>query len=141
MRDFQFSDAARKHLREYLDHGGALVVDDAVGSTPFDTAFRREIKLIYPDKSLQPLPANHPVMTFVSDAGHVALAPMGERLSPGVDSPQLEAIEVDGTLPVIYSPLSMSAGWEQLPRAYDKGYTDDDSLKLGVNVFMYEVTH
>jgi hypothetical protein len=44
-------------------------------------------------------------------------------------------------LPVIYSRLSMSAGWEQLPRAYDNGYADDDALALGVNVFMYEVTH
>ena len=42
---------------------------------------------------------------------------------------------------MIYSPLSMSAGWEQLPRAYDKGYADDDALKLGVNVFMYVVSH
>ena len=50
LRDFQFSDAARKRLREYLDHGGALVVDDAIGSSAFDAAFRREIKLIYPDK-------------------------------------------------------------------------------------------
>ncbi|MBV8781323.1 MAG: DUF4159 domain-containing protein [Phycisphaerae bacterium] len=141
LRNFQFSDAARKRLRDYLDHGGALVVDDAVGSSPFDAAFRREIKLIYPEKSLQPLPDNHQVMTFVSDASHVALAPMGQRLSPGIDTPQLEAIEVDGTLPVIYSSLSMSAGWEQLPRAYDKGYADEDALKMGVNVFMYEVTH
>ena len=44
---------------------------------------------------------------------------------------------MDGQLPVIYSPLSMSAGWEQLPRAYNKGYADEDALKLGVNVFMY----
>jgi hypothetical protein len=44
-------------------------------------------------------------------------------------------------LPVIYSPLSMSAGWEQLPRAYNLGYADADALKLGVNVFMYVVTH
>ena len=107
----------------------------------FDAAFRREIKLIYPDKPLKPLSANHPLMTFVSDDSHIALAPMGQRLAPGVETPQLEAVQVDGTLPVIYSPLSMSAGWEQLPRAYDKGYADDDSLKLGVNVFMYEVTH
>ena len=37
------------------------------------------------------------------------------------------------------SPLSLSAEWEQLPRAYDKGYVD--ALKLGVNVFMYEISH
>ena len=52
-----------------------------------------------------------------------------------------DALSADGTLPVIYSPLSMSAGWEQLPRAYNRGYADEDALRLGVNVFMYLVTH
>ncbi len=141
LRDFQFSDVTRKRLREYLDHGGALVVDDAVGSSQFDAAFRREIKLIYPDKALTPLPDDHPLMSFVTDTKTVQLAPLGQRLEPGVNTPQLEAIQVDGALPVIYSRLSMSAGWEQLPRAYDNGYADDDALALGVNVFMYEVTH
>ena len=54
---------------------------------------------------------------------------------------RMEVIQIDGQLPVIYSPLSMSAGWEQLPRAYDMGYADTDALKLGVNVFMYAVSH
>jgi hypothetical protein len=53
----------------------------------------------------------------------------------------LEAIEVDGQYPVIYSALSLSAGWEQLPRAYNKGYADQDALKLGVDVLMYVVSH
>jgi hypothetical protein len=78
---------------------------------------------------------------YVVDATHVQLAPLAVQLYPGTDRPQLEAIEVDGQYPVIYSPLSMSAGWEQLPRAYDKGYADDDALKLGVDVFMYVVSH
>lgn len=39
------------------------------------------------------------------------------------------------------TPLRLSAGWEQLPRAYNKGYTDADALKLGGNVFMYEISH
>jgi len=140
-RDFQFSDTVRKRLRAYFDHGGTLVVDDAVGSSEFDAAFRREIKKIYPDKDLKPLPADHPIFNYVFDEHHVKLAPLAQQLLPDVNTPRLEAIEVDGTLPVIYSPLSMSAGWEQLPRAYDKGYADEDSLKLGVDVFMYVVSH
>ena len=50
----------------------------------FDAAFRREIKLIYPDKSLQPLPADHPVMTFVSDSEAVCeFAPLGQAARAG----------------------------------------------------------
>jgi len=140
-RDFQFSDAAVKKLRDYLDHGGVLVVDCVIGSKEFDTAFTREIKKIYPDRELKTLPIDHPIYNYVYDTRHVDLAPMGRRLFPGVNTPLLKGIEIDGTLPVIYSPLSMSAGWEQLPRAYNKGYADEDALKLGVNVFMYVSSH
>jgi hypothetical protein len=141
-RDFQFSETARKRLREYFDHGGALVVDDVIGNSEFDRAFRREMKAIYPDRALKALPEDHPIFSFVLDTKHVHLAPLAaETLGGNVVSPRLEVIEVDGTFPVIYSPLSMSAGWEQLPRAYNRGYADEDALRLGVNVFMYLVTH
>ena len=140
-RNFTFSETTRKRLREYLDQGGTLMVDCVVGSSEFDTAFRREIKQIYPDRALKPLPGGHSLFTFVSDSTRIELAPLARQLAPSVNSPLLEVIEIDGSLPVIYSPLSMSAGWEQLPRAYNKGYADADALKLGVNVFMYVIAH
>lgn len=140
-RDFRFSDAAVKHMRDYLDHGGVLVVDCVIGSTEFDAAFNREIKRIYPNRDFKVLPPEHPIYSFVYDVKHVDLSPLGRQLYPNLTTPVLKAIEVDGAFPVIYSPLSMSAGWEQLPRAYNKGYADDDALKLGVNVFMYAMSH
>jgi hypothetical protein len=140
-RAFKFSDAAVKRLREYLDNGGTLVVDCVIGSTEFNTAFQAAVKQIYPDRPLKLLPADHPIMSFVHDVRKVSLAPLGKQLEPNINSPMLQAIEIDGTIRIIYSPLSMSAGWEQLPRAYDKGYADEDSLKLGVNILMYVVSH
>ena len=140
-RDFRFSDTAVKHLRDYLAHGGVLVVDCAIGSSEFDVAFNREIKRIYPDRELKSLPIDHPIYNYVYDARRVDLAPLAKQLFPNVDAPVLKGIEIEGALTVIYSPLSMSAGWEQLPRAYDKGYADQDSIKLGVNVFVYATTH
>jgi hypothetical protein len=141
-RDFAFSAEARGRLRKYLDQGGTLIVDCVIGSSEFDKAFRREMKLIYPDHDLQPLANDHPIYNFVYDTRQVRLAPLAAQLL-GTDAiqPQLEAIQIDGQLPVIYSKLSLSAGWEQLPRAYDKGYSDADSLKLGVNIFTYAVSH
>lgn len=99
------------------------------------------MKQLYPDRQMKELPADHPIMNFVYDERKVELAPLGKQLYPNIHSPQLKAIEVDGTIRVIYSPFSLSAGWEQLPRAYDVGYSDADSLKLGVNILMYVVSH
>jgi hypothetical protein len=140
-REFAFSDDVRKKLRAYFDRGGTLVADDVIGASEFDKAFRREIKAIYPDKELTPLPPDHPLFNYVFDERQAKLAPLARQLFGDAVPPRLEVINVDGQLPVIYSPLSMSAGWEQLPRAYDKGYADDDSLKLGVDLFMYAVSH
>ena len=141
-RTFSFSPETRKRLRQYLDRGGTMIVDDVIGSKEFDEAFRKEIKEIYPDKTLAALPPDHPIFTFVNDVKSVHLAPLAAQ-EIGSDSvpPRLEVIQVDSQIPVIYSPLSMSAGWEQLPRAYNRGYADEDALKLGVNVFMYAVSH
>jgi hypothetical protein len=141
LRKFAFNDVTRKRLREYLDNGGVLIVDDAIGNSEFDAAFRAEIKQIYKDRQLKPLPDNHPLFNFVFDTRRVALAPLAKQLFGSVVAPQIECIEVDGALPVIYSRLSMSAGWEQLPRAYNVGYADDDALRLGVNTLMYVVSH
>ncbi len=140
-RKFTFSDLTRKRLREYLDNGGVMVVDCVIGSSEFDQAFREEIRKIYPDHELKTLPSDHPLFTYVYDTRQVKLAPLAAQLVGKVVQPQLQAIEVEGQLPVIYSQLSLSAGWEQLPRAYNKGYADEDALKLGVNIFMYVAAH
>jgi hypothetical protein len=140
-RKFALSEVARKRLREYLENGGCLIADSVIGSSEFDLAFREEMRKLYPDRPLKALPVSHPIYNFVLDARQIELSPMAQQLLPDVKTPLLEAVEVDGSLTVVYSPLSMSAGWERLPRAYNKGYADADALKLGVNVFMYEISH
>lgn len=140
-RSFSFSEAARRRLREYLDSGGAMLVDCAAGASEFDRAFRGELAKLYPDRPLKALPPDHPLYTFITDARSVTLAPLAARRLGVRSAPLLEAVEVDGTLPVIYARLSLSAGWEQLPRAYNFGYADEDSLKLGMDALMYMVAH
>jgi len=140
-RDFQFSDEVAKRLRQYCDRGGTIIVDDAIGSSEFNSAFLGQVKKIYPDKEMKVLPPEHPIYSFVYNEKQVSLSPLGRQLHQGSTTPQVMAIEVDGTLPIIYTPRSISAGWEQLPRAYNDGYSDDDALKLGVNILMYVVSH
>lgn len=141
LRKFQFTEVGRKRLRQYLDNGGVLFVDCAVGSKEFNDAFTNEIAQIYKDRKLTDVPMNHPMLNFIFDTRTVNLAPEARSMFGTPIAPKLRLIEVEGTIPVIYSPLSLSAGWEQLPRAYNVGYADEDALKLGVNILMYEVSH
>jgi hypothetical protein len=53
----------------------------------------------------------------------------------------LEGISIDGTPVVIYSRISLSNGWEDLPNPYAKAYSTEDSLKLGTNILVYAMTH
>ncbi|MDB5300612.1 MAG: hypothetical protein JWO87_2275, partial [Phycisphaerales bacterium] len=46
-RTFSVTPETLKRLRQYLDRGGTMIVDDVVGSSEFDAAFRKEIKEIY----------------------------------------------------------------------------------------------
>lgn len=140
-RKFAFNDATRKRLREYLDNGGVMIVDSAAGSSEFDSAFREEIRKIYPDRPLARIKPDHPMLNFVFDTRQVATSPLARQMYGPSTVPLIEVIEVDGVLPVIYSRLSMSAGWEQLPRAYNVGYADEDAIRLGVNVLMFVVAH
>jgi len=141
LRKFTWDEKTRQRLRQYLDNGGVLLADCAIGSREFDEAFRAQIAQIYKDRKLTQLPSNHPLLSFIFDVRTANLAPLARQLYGTSRPPLLEVIEVEGTIPVIYSPLSLSAGWEQLPRAYDVGYADEDALKLGVNILMYEVSH
>ncbi len=115
-------------------------MDDAIGNSDFNESFQKVIKKIYPDHPFADIRPDHPMLTFVYDSRKPMLAPLGKQLHGG-GPPQIKVIEFDGSTPVVYSRLSMSAGWEQLPRAYNDGYADDDAIKLGINVFMYEVSH
>jgi hypothetical protein len=52
----------------------------------------------------------------------------------GAVTPEIWVIEINGTPVVYYSPLDLSAGWEQAPAPYAIGYESADATALGVNV-------
>lgn len=54
--NINFSDEDAQRLRKYLENGGFLYVDDDYG---LDPAFRREIKKVFPDKSMKELPFSY----------------------------------------------------------------------------------
>lgn len=141
LRDFKLNDAEVSRLRSYLESGGVLVADAAAGRRSFDIAFRREIQRVLPKGELSILPIEHPIYSAVFPMRQVGYTALVKQESPDLRVPTLEGITRDGSVCVIYSRFSLGNGWEQLPFAYNRGYADADSLKLGVNVFVYGMTH
>ncbi len=101
-RDFKLSDSEVENLRKYLINGGAIWGDSRlVGpGSPFDIAFRREMKRIVPDadKPFVTIPNNHPL--FVKSFYN-----MPNGVPPGMQFARypLEAIKIDDEIAVLYS--------------------------------------
>lgn len=141
LRDFTLSDAQVGRLRTYLASGGVLVADSAAGNRAFDAAFRREIKRVLPKAELKPLPAESPLYKIQYPITAVQYTELLRSEHPTLSAPTLEGIAVDNQLAVIYSPVGLANGWEQLGFAYNRGYSDADALRLGVNILAYAMTH
>ncbi len=141
LRDFKFTDVQVEALRKYLASGGVLIADAAAGRKAFDVAFRREIKRILPDGDLKTLAADSPLYQMPYDIKAVDYTEVVEAEQPNLNSPAVEGIKIEGQLAVIYSPYSLSNGWERLRYAYNRGYSPRDALRIGVNTFAYVLTH
>ncbi len=141
LRGFKFTDAQVARLRNYLQSGGVLIADAAAGRTAFDVAFRREIARVLPKAQLKTIPLDSPLYRMPNEIRAVDYAPLAKAQYPDLNAPVLEGIEIDGQLAVIYSPMSLSNGWEQMGYAYNRGYEDADAIRLGVNILAYALTH
>ena len=147
-RNFQFSPAERSAITNFVANGGFIFADAICASGPFAESFRQEMKVIFPDHSLQPIPPDHPLFTtdFQGfDLSRVQLRDPGRRstgdqpLRSRVDevSPVLEGIEIDGRLAVIFSPFDLSCALENQGSIECKGYLQQDAAKIGINVILY----
>jgi len=141
LRDFKLTDAQVSRLRKYLQSGGVLLADSAAGRKAFDVAFRREIKRVLPKSPLKRVELNAPLFQMPYKIKTVDYEELVKVQNPSLNVPALEGIEIDGQLGVIYSPLSLANGWEQLKFAYNRGYESTDALRIGVNIFAYALTH
>ncbi len=139
--DFRFTDAQAADLREFLRDGGFLLADACCGRKAFDTAFRREIRRALPDQALVPLPPNHPVFTSLLSIREVGYTPRLKTERPGLHRPEMEGVEVDGALRVLYSHYDLGNGWEGIEHPFTRGLRSGDALKVGVNAITYAMTH
>lgn len=141
LRDFKLNQAEVAQLRKYLLSGGVLIADSASGRKAFDVAFRRELKRVLPKKELKLIGAESQLYRMPYKVRTVTYTEMVRAKSPTLNTPTLEGITVDGQLAVIYSPVGLGNGWEQLGFAYNRGYADADAIRLGVNALAYALMH
>ena len=140
-REFHWNPDEAARLQRYLKAGGLLFADACCGRMSFDMAFRRELAKVFPDQSLERLPLDHPLYHCHYDVDRVEYTPRVREDFGPFDTPELEALTLDGRVAVVYSKFDLGNGWEQFPHAYSYGLKDEAALKIGTNMIVYAITH
>ena len=126
-----FNDSDVANLRNYLNSGGFLHIDDNYG---MDQYIRKEIKKIFPNIDLLEIPANHPI--FQKPYSFPAGIPKihehdGKR-------PEAFGIFVDNRLVLFYTfETDLGDGWEDPDVHNDPAEVRLKALKMGANIMHY----
>lgn len=129
-----FSDEEREHLRTYLANGGFLYADDDYG---LDEAFRREIKKIFPEKELQEVPFEHDIYQSFYD---IEALPKIHKHDD--KEPQGFGLFEGDRMILFYSYESnISDGWADPEVHRDPPEKREEAFKMGINIFIYAITH
>ncbi len=132
--NMKFTDAELENLRQYLDAGGFLWVDDDFGVDP---SFRREMKRLFPDSPLVELPFSHPVFHQLYDF------PGGLPKIHEHDGGPARAFGIyrNGRLVVFYSfDTDLGDGLEDEEIHHDPPEKREAALKMAMNIVWYALT-
>ncbi|NUO08531.1 MAG: DUF4159 domain-containing protein [Candidatus Brocadia sp.] len=129
------------HLKLYLEFGGTLLIDDCLGKGDFgfDISVHREMKRLFPHKSLERLPADHAIFK--------SFYLLNQAYGRIMEKTYLEAITIENRAAVIYSHNDLGGAWAKDPlgnweyEAIPGGETQRSmAFRLGVNIIMYALT-
>lgn len=129
------NDAEMQNLRNYLENGGFLYVDDDYGLDPY---VRPVLQSIFPEEQFFELPANHPIYNLVYTFPDGRPPKVHEHDGK---PPQAFAVYRQGRMVLLYTYESNpSDGWAFDEHANPEAITQA-ALRFGVNVLVYAFTH
>ena len=132
-----FSNLERENLKKYCESGGFWYIDDDYG---LDKYIRPELKKIFPNKKLVPLPYNFKLFNIWFKFGkgipqihmHYPKPPVAYGI-----------FDDAGNLMVLYTyNCNISDGWDsQGVHPADSAKVRNTALKMGVNIILYALTY
>ena len=121
-------------LRTILMNGGFLHADDNYG---MDESFRREIKRVFPNKNLVPLPHDHAIFHSYFSLPN-GLPKVHEHDN---QPPQALALFEEDRILLLYTYESdLGDGWEDASVHEDPWPIRESALKMGVNIIYFTMT-
>ncbi|MDX1965286.1 MAG: DUF4159 domain-containing protein [Pirellulales bacterium] len=146
--DFRLTPNERKRIREYIERGGTLFADAICSSPAFADSFRQEMREIFPQGKIEPIPPTHPLWTnkyggfdlskvVRRDPQNAADQPLEARKQVG--PPELEGVMVGDRFGVIFSKYDLSCALERHDSLECAGYSREDAERISLNVLLYSL--
>jgi hypothetical protein len=92
--NFSLSINERRNLRNYLEQGGFLLASAGCSSKKWDDAFKREMKIVFPERSLKTLSFDHEIFQTVFEI---------KKLGTKKDDTTLNGLTIGGKIVLVYS--------------------------------------
>ena len=134
---FTFNNTQKKNLKGYLENGAFLFMDDCISGKGGDFFYRSSYKVledIFGKGSVVRIPNDHEVFHNVFD--------MGDKGMPYINHGQkygARGLFIDDRLAVFLSSHDMHCGWTRPDWLSYEGYKE--TIKMGINILMYAMTH
>lgn len=119
------------NIKDYLQNGGFLHIDDNYGMDKF---IRRELKKVFPDQDLIELPFSHPIFkqSFKFNNGLPKIHEHDDK------PPQAFGLFHESKLVVLYTyECDLGDGWEDSEVHNDTKEARSNALKMGANIVQY----
>ena len=146
-----FDDADARRMREYFDRGGFWMVDDFWGTDEWNN-FEEVVKKIFPDRTIEDVPLNHPLFHSFHDINKLMQVP---NVAYAYSPPGASTWEQDGYEPqvrgvfdeygniqllILFNTDTMDASeWADDPK-YPQEFAAY-AYRLFTNAVIYAMTH
>ena len=135
-------------LREYMERGGFLVVDDFWGSNEW-AYFYRELQKIFPEREVELLAQSHPVFHSFYDIDELLQVPSIRICNGGPTwqrdgvTPQALAVFDDARRPMMVINFNTDLGdaWEHADNPCYPHLYSGFAYRMGINLIVYSMTH
>jgi uncharacterized protein DUF4159 len=139
----RFTDAERKQLRSFVEHGGLLFSDDCNHDVNglYARSFEEEMRITFPEGSSMPkLPKHHPIYRsfFTFEEGPPTTSHELNGWGDEIVHDYLRGVQQRNRLGVLYSNKDYGCEWDYDWR--NKRFQREDNTKFAVNVVVYAMT-
>jgi len=123
----------RDNLRRYLLNGGFILSSPGCSDSNWDSALRKELKLVFPEYQLVKVPMSHPIFSTVKEIGRLT--------DKGGKTTHVEGLEINGRLVMVYSKDGLNDVGNAKGCCCCGGNMIMESAAVNVNILTYSLLY